>query len=93
MIIWFYGLLSWLLIGGLTGVAAALTLPEPARPGKAAGLLVGSFGALLGGLLATALGFGGLASFDLRSLVVATLTALAALVWWRVAELRQHASS
>lgn len=93
MIIWFYGLFSWLLIGAVAGLSAAMTLPGPARPGKAAALLVGCFGAVLGGGLATALGFGGLASFDLRSLITATLAALAALAWWRVAELRQRASS
>ncbi|MEM1176790.1 MAG: hypothetical protein AAGM22_00470 [Acidobacteriota bacterium] len=92
MIIWLYGLFSWLFIGAVVGVAAALTLPEPARPGKAAGLIVGAFGATVGGLVATALGFGGLASFDGRSLAVATLAALATVVWWRVATLTSRST-
>ena len=93
MIILFHGLFSWLLIGAVAGVAAAFTLPEPARPGKAAALLVGCFGAVAGGGLATALGFGGLASFDLRSLVAATLAALGVIVWWRALALRRRAST
>ncbi|MEM8995981.1 MAG: hypothetical protein AAGF23_14435 [Acidobacteriota bacterium] len=92
MIIWLYGLFSWLLVGAVAGVAAALTLPAPAKPGKAAGLLVGAFGATLGGLAATLLGFGGLASFDVRSLAAAALAALATVVWWRVASLTSRAA-
>ena len=66
------GLLSWMVIGLVAGILARLVLK-----GSGGGLLVtlaiGIVGALLGGFLATKLGFGGLSGFDLRSLVIAAL--------------------
>jgi len=38
--------------------------------------LIGIVGAVVGGFIATALGFGGLSGFDLRSLAIATLGAV-----------------
>lgn len=70
------GALSWITIGLLAGLTASRLLPgePPLRTGRA--IAAGLAGALTGGLLATALGFGGLAAYDLRSLVIATLGAL-----------------
>ena len=45
---------------------------------------IGIAGALLGGLLATYLGFGGLSGFDVRSFVIATLGAFVLLLLLRV---------
>ncbi|MEM6795832.1 MAG: hypothetical protein AAF725_17795, partial [Acidobacteriota bacterium] len=87
MIIWLLGLVSWLLIGALVGVAASFTLPGRAKPHPASALLIGMLGGFVGGLASTFLGFGGLASFDPRSLLVATAAACVAIVWWRVAKL------
>lgn len=77
------GLFSWLSIGVLTGLAARHQLPGP-RLSTGAALGVGIGGALLGGLLATVLGFGGLASWDVRSFVTATLAAVLALLLLRL---------
>lgn len=85
------GLISWILAGLVTGLAAWAFLPGPARPGALAAPLVGVGGALAGGLLATLLGFGGLASYDLRALTVAALVSLVGLVLWRLARLRRTA--
>jgi len=71
-----FGLFSWILIG----LAVAATAPGLLRMGRTKALLVAVAGALAGGLLATGLGFGGLASFDLRSLITAGLGSLAALL-------------
>ncbi len=77
------GLLSWLAIGLIAGLAASRLLPgKPALSLTLAGA-VGLGGALAGGLLATALGFGGMAAFDPRALVTATLSAVFCLLLLR----------
>lgn len=87
MLIWLHGLFAWTLTGVIIGLLAWRLVPgRPAlRPGVA--VAVGAAGALLGGLGATYLGFGGLASFDIRSLVVAALTAMVSLLSYRLSSL------
>ena len=82
-----FGLLSWLIIGAITGGLAAKLLPghPPLRPLSA--IAIGLVGALVGGLLATLLDFGGLAVYDIRSLTLATLFALIGLSLFRTAKL------
>lgn len=82
------GLLSWLLSGTVTGLVARGTLPGRPRMGLVAALLVGIWGALLGGVLATWLGFGGLLSYDTRSVVTAVLASVFLLLVVRAASLR-----
>ncbi len=74
------GLLSWLAIGLIAGLSASLMLPGEPRLGRGWGLAAGLAGALAGGLLATALKFGGMAAYDLRSLATATLAAVLSLL-------------
>lgn len=68
------GLFSWIAIGVLTGLAAPAVLARPGHRGRA--VVVAVLGAVVGGLVATVGGFGGLAGFDVRSLVTATLAAM-----------------
>lgn len=77
------GLLSWLAIGLIAGLSASRMLPGTPRLGWVPATLVGLGGAVAGGLLATALGFGGMAAYDLRSLVTATLAAVLCLLLLR----------
>jgi len=70
------GLLSWIFMGLLAGVLAKLILPGKDRGGLLVTIAIGIVGALLGGFLATKLGFGGLSGLDLRSVVIATLGAI-----------------
>lgn len=81
------GLISWILIGAAAGALAARFLPgrPPLRPLSA--IAIGLVGALLGGLLASVLDFGGLAAWDIRSFTAATLAALVALTAWRTVKL------
>lgn len=74
-----FGLYSWLALGLTIGLLAPPVLQRRRR--RAA--LLGVIGAALGGLLATALGFGGLSSFDGRSLITAGLAAVLALLLGR----------
>ncbi len=81
------GVISWILIGLLLGLVAGWLLPGRPRMSWYWTVTVGSLGALGGGLLATALGFGGMASFDLRALATAALSALLCLLVLRLVTL------
>lgn len=83
MFLWL-GLISWLLIGAAAGLLARRFLGGARPLGWTAPLFVGVGGALVGGLLATALGFGGLAGFDVRALLTAALTATLSLLLLRL---------
>jgi len=67
------GLISWILIGAIAGLTARRILPGTPPLGWGSALGAGVGGALFGGLVATILGFGGLAGFDVRAFVVAAL--------------------
>lgn len=74
-----WGLLSWLVAGAL--LALALRWLPPWRRRSLPGVLAaGVAGAIAGGVLATLLGFGGLAALDPRSLATAALATLLALL-------------
>ncbi len=77
------GLLSWIGIGLLAGAVAKFVLPGKDPGGCLLTIGIGIVGALLGGFLATLLGFGGLSGFDVRSFVVATLGSLLFLILLR----------
>lgn len=96
-----HGLASWLLAGVVSGLLAERFLPGRALARRALAarrmtaewgwviaLLVGIWGAFAGGLIATGLGFGGLLSFDPRSLITSGLTASVLLILLRSFELR-----
>jgi len=78
------GLGSWILMGLLAGVLAKFLLPGKDPGGCVMTVAIGIAGALLGGLLATYLGFGGLSGFDVRSFVIATLGAIVLLLLLRL---------
>lgn len=84
---WLHGLLTWTFAGLFVGLFAWRLLPG--RPSLHGGIsaLVGIVAAWIGGGVATYLGFGGLAAFDTRSLVVATLAAMVAMLVYRLASL------
>lgn len=83
----FLGLFSWLLVGLAVGLSASRLLPGEPRLRAGACSAITVFAALAGGLLSSALGFGGLATYDLRALVIALLCSLLAMTWWRIAKL------
>lgn len=78
------GLGSWILMGLAAGVVAKFVLPGKDPGGCVMTVLIGIAGALLGGFLATYLGFGGLSGFDVRSFVIAILGAFVLLLVLRL---------
>ena len=78
-------LLAWILIGVLAGAASLVTTPRGGKPGCFVTFALAVLGGLLGGLLSTLLGYGGLAGgLDWRSLAIAALSAMVLLVLARL---------
>lgn len=78
------GLLSWAVMGLGAGALARFLTPGDDAMGCLTTLITGVVGAVLGGVLATWLGFGGFRGFDLYSLIVATLGAVVLLLLLRI---------
>jgi uncharacterized membrane protein YeaQ/YmgE (transglycosylase-associated protein family) len=78
------GLISWILMGLLAGLLGRFLLPGQDRAGCIVTTLLGIAGALVGGFLASYLGYGGLSGFDLRSLIIATLGSILVLLLLRL---------
>lgn len=81
------GLFSWIAMGLLAGAVARYLLPGSRPLGCLATVAVGVAGAVLGGLAATLLDFGGISGFDVRSLLIATLGAVLLLLVLGIARL------
>lgn len=77
------GLLWWAFFGLVAGIIAKLLMPGRDPGGCIITMVIGIAGALLGGYLATLLGFGGIEAFDLRSLLIAVLGSIVLLAIFR----------
>jgi uncharacterized membrane protein YeaQ/YmgE (transglycosylase-associated protein family) len=78
------GILSWIIFGLIAGAIAKFLTPGRDPGGCIITIIIGIVGALLGGYIATLLGFGGISGFDLRSFVIAILGSILLLFLWRM---------
>jgi len=78
------GLGSWIIMGLVAGAIGKFLLPGKDPGGCIMTPVIGVVGALVGGFIATYLGFGGISGFDIRSLVIATLGAIVLLIVLRL---------
>lgn len=78
------GLISWIIIGLLAGAIGKLLLPGKDPGGCLTTIAIGIAGALIGGFLATRMGYGGVTGLNFGSLFTATLGAVLFLVLLRV---------
>jgi uncharacterized membrane protein YeaQ/YmgE (transglycosylase-associated protein family) len=78
------GLIAWIVLGGVAGLIAKAIMPGKDPGGCFITVIIGIVGALLGGFLATALGYGGLSGLDWRSLVIAVIGAFVLLAILRI---------
>ena len=78
------GILSWILMGLIAGAIAKLLMPGNDPGGCIITIVIGVAGALLGGFLATLLGFGGVSGFDFRTLIIAVLGSIILLAIFRM---------
>ena len=77
------GLISWIVFGLIAGLIAKLIMPGRDPGGCIITVIIGVVGAVLGGFIATQLGYGGISGFDWRSLLIAIIGALLLLFIWR----------
>lgn len=78
------GILAWIVFGLIAGALAKFLMPGNDPGGCVVTTIIGIVGALLGGFLATSLGYGGISGFDIRSFVVAIIGSLLLLIIWRM---------
>ena len=77
------GILSWIVLGLIVGVLAKWIMPGDDPGGIIITILIGIVGALIGGFLSSALGFGAVTGINLGSVIIATLGSLILLFGYR----------
>ncbi len=78
------GILLWIVFGLIAGFAARWIVPGRDPGGIIVTMLLGIGGAMIGGFVGTAVGFGGITAFDIRSLLIAIGGAMALLFGYRL---------
>ena len=78
------GILLWIVFGLIVGVAAKWIMPGRDPGGIIVTIALGIVGAVVGGMISNAVGFGSVSGFDIRSLVVAVGGALLLLTGYRL---------
>ena len=77
------GIIAWVIFGLIAGIIAKLIMPGSDPGGFFITILIGIAGALVGGFLASLLGFGGVDGFNIGSFLVAVLGAILLLFIYR----------
>lgn len=76
------GIISWILLGLVAGAIGKALTPGRDPGGCIVTIVIGIVGALIGGWIATRLGWGTVNGFNLYSILVATGGAVVALLIW-----------
>jgi uncharacterized membrane protein YeaQ/YmgE (transglycosylase-associated protein family) len=77
------GILSWIILGLLVGALSKWIMPGDDPGGIFITILIGIAGALIGGFLSSALGFGDVSGINLGSIMIATIGSLILLFGYR----------
>ena len=80
------GIISWIVFGLLVGILAKFVMPGDDGGGFIKTTLLGVAGAVVGGFIATAIGFGDVTGFNVRSFAIAIAGAV--LVLWGYRKLK-----
>ena len=78
------GIFSWIIFGLIAGLLAKAIMPGKDPGGWIVTILLGIGGAIIGGFVATLLGFGNVSGFNLYSFLIAILGALILLWLYRM---------
>jgi uncharacterized membrane protein YeaQ/YmgE (transglycosylase-associated protein family) len=82
------GIISWIVFGLVAGLIAKFLMPGRDPGGFIITILLGVIGAVVGGFIANAIGFGGVTGFDLHSFIVAVIGAIIVLIGYRMIKSR-----
>lgn len=77
-------IIAWIVLGLIAGIIAKFLHPGPDPGGFFLTIVIGIVGALIGGFLSTAMGFGDVSGVNLPSLVIAVLGSLILLILFRM---------
>ena len=78
------GIITWIVFGLIAGLIAKLIMPGRDPGGFIITILIGVAGAVVGGFIATSLGYGGVDGFNLGSFFVAVLGSIILLFAYRM---------
>ena len=78
------GILSWIILGAIAGTIGKLIMPGDDPGGFIITIVLGIAGAVVGGLIASALGFGSVTGLNIWSIVIAILGAILLLFIYRL---------
>jgi uncharacterized membrane protein YeaQ/YmgE (transglycosylase-associated protein family) len=78
------GILSWIILGAIAGTIGKLIMPGDDLGGFIITIVLGIAGALVGGFIASALGFGGVNGLNIWSIIIAVLGAILLLIIYRL---------
>lgn len=85
------GILSWIVVGLVAGWLAKMISAGSEPGGLLTTLLIGVVGAVVGGVIANALGYAGASGINLYSILIATLGAVLSLFLWKTLSRRRAA--
>ena len=77
------GIISWIILGLVVGIIAKLMMPGKDPGGIFMTIILGIAGAIGGGFISSAIGFGKVTGFDLRSLIIAVGGSVLLLILYR----------
>jgi uncharacterized membrane protein YeaQ/YmgE (transglycosylase-associated protein family) len=77
------GIISWIILGLVVGIIAKFLMPGKDPGGIFITILLGIAGAIGGGFVSSAIGFGKVTGFDLRSLIIAVAGSVVLLIIYR----------
>ena len=78
------GIFSWIIFGLIAGLLAKAIMPGKDPGGWIVTILLGIGGAIIGGFVATLLGFGNVSGFNLYSFLIAIIGSLILLWLYRM---------
>ena len=78
------GILIWIVLGLVAGLLAKFIMPGDDPGGLIVTAIIGMIGAVVGGFISSALGFGAVTGFNLPSIVIAVLGAILLLIGYRM---------
>lgn len=78
-----WGIITWIVIGGLAGWVASIITKTDASQGLLGNIIAGIIGGVVGGFLVGLLGGEGFTGFNLWSFIVALIGAVVVLFIWR----------